>query len=419
MPLTNTAIRAAKPQAKAVKLFDGGGLYLEVSPAGGKWWRWKYRFAGKENRLSFGVYPDVPLKAAREKRDSARRQLAAGIDPSQARRAEKAAQSNAGDFEAIAREWHAKSSHTWVSNHRETILKRLEANVFPWLGSRPCGGIKASDLLAVLRRIEERGALETAHRTMQVCGQVFRYAIATGRAERDPTADLRGALPAPKERHLASITDPKRVGELLRAMDTYEGFFATKCALRLAPLVFVRPGELRKAQWSEIDLDKAEWRIPAERMKMRAQHLVPLSRQAVAILRELEPLTNRPILTQPEAPRYVFPGARTRLRPMSENAILAALRRMGYTKEEMTGHGFRSTASTLLHELGWNHHVIERQLSHAERDAVSAAYNFAEHLPERRKMMQAWADYLDGLKVSAEVTPIFKEATNGRSISRG
>ena len=202
-------------------------------------------------------------------------------------------------------------------------------------------------------------------------------------------------------------------------MDTYEGFFATKCALRLAPLVFVRPGELRKAQWSEIDLDKAEWRIPAERMKMRAQHLVPLSRQAVTILGELEPLTNRPILTQPEAPRYVFPGARTRLRPMSENAILAALCRMGYTKEEMTGHGFRSMASTLLHELGWNHHVIERQLTHAERDVVSAAYNFAEHLPERRKMMQAWADYLDGLKVSADVTPIFKEATNGRSISRG
>jgi integrase len=406
MPLTDTAIRRAKPQAKAVKLFDGGGLYLEVNPAGGKWWRWKYRFGGKEKRLSLGVYPDVSLKAAREKRDAARQQLAAGIDPGQARRAEKLAQAGAESFEAIAREWHAKFSLGWVASHGDRILKRLEKDVFPWVGKRPIAEIKAPELLAVLRRIESRGALETAHRAMQNCGQVFRYAVATGRAERDPTGDLRGALPAPKEKHHASIIDPKRIGELLRAIDAYEGFFATKCALRLAPLVFVRPGELRKAQWPEIDLDKAEWRIPAERMKMREQHIVPLSRQAVAILRELEPLTNRAIPSKPDAPRYVFPGAQSRERPMSENAILAALRRMGYTKDEMTGHGFRSMASTLLHEQGWNHQVIERQLAHAERNAVSAAYNFAEHLPERRKMMQAWADYLDGLKASAEVIPI-------------
>jgi len=410
MPLTDTAIRSAKPQTKAVKLFDGGGLYVEVNPAGGKWWRWKYRFGGKEKRLSLGVYPDVSLKAAREKRDAARQQLAAGIDPGQARRAEKLAQAGAESFEAIAREWHAKFSPGWVASHGDRILKRLEKDLFPWIGKRPIAEIKAPELLAVLRRIESRGALETAHRAMQNCGQVFRYAVATGRAERDPTGDLRGALPAPKEKHHASIIDQKRIGELLRAIDAYEGFFATKCALRLAPLVFVRPGELRKAQWPEIDLDKAEWRIPAERMKMREQHIVPLSQQAVAILRELEPLTNRAMPSKPDAPRYIFPGAQSRERPMSENAVLAALRRMGYTKDEMTGHGFRSMASTLLHEQGWNHQVIERQLAHAERNAVSAAYNFAEHLPERRKMMQAWADHLDGLKASAEVIPIFKKA---------
>lgn len=410
MPLTDTAVRSAKPQAKASKLFDSGGLYLEVSPAGGKWWRWKYRFAGKEKRLSFGVYPDVSLKAAREKRDAARQQLAAGIDPGAARKAEKQAQAGAESFEVIAREWHAKFSPGWVASHGERILRRLEKDIFPWMGKRPIAEIKAPELLAVLRRIESRGAQETAHRAMQNCGQVFRYGVATGRVERDPTGDLRGALPPPKEKHHASIIEPKRIAGLLRAIDAYEGFFATKCALRLAPLVFVRPGELRKAQWPEIDFDKAEWRIPAERMKMREQHIVPLSQQAIGILRELEPLTNRGIPAKPDAPRYVFPGAQSRERPMSENAILAALRRMGYPKEEMTGHGFRSMASTLLHEQGWNHQTIERQLAHAERNAVSAAYNFAEHLPERRKMMQAWADYLDALKAGAEVIPLFKKA---------
>ena len=411
MPLTDAAVRSTKPQAKIVRLFDAGGLYLEVSPAGGKWWRWKYRFGGKEKRLALGVYPDVSLKAAREKRDTFRKQIAAGIDPGLARKSEKLARAGAESFEAVAREWHGKFSPTWVSNHGDRILRRLERDLFPWLGSRPIADIKAPELLAVLRRIESRGAQETAHRAMQNCGQVFRYAVATGRAERDPTGDLRGALPPPKEKHHASIIEPKRIGELLRAIDDYEGYFVTKSALRLAPLVFVRPGELRRAQWPEIDLDKGEWRIPAERMKMREQHIVPLSRQAVAILRELEPLTNRAIPAKPDLPRYVFPSARTRERPMSENAVLAALRRMGYTKDEMTGHGFRSMASTLLHEQGWNHQVIERQLAHAERNAVSAAYNFAEHLPERRKMMQAWADYLDALKASAEVIPIRRNAT--------
>ena len=277
MPLTDTAIRSAKSQTKTRKMFDGGGLYLEVSPAGGKWWRWKYRVAGKEKRISLGVYPDVNLKAARTKRDASRQQLAAGIDPGEARKAEKQAQAGAESFEAIAREWHSKFSPHWDASHSERILRRLERDVFPWIGKRAIAEIKAAELLAMLRRVESRGALETTHRAKQNCGQVFRYAVATGRAERDPTGDLRGALPSPKEKHHASIIEPKRVGGLLRAIDGYEGFFATKCALRLAPLVFVRPGELRKAQWPEVDFAKAEWRIPAERMKMREQHIVPLS----------------------------------------------------------------------------------------------------------------------------------------------
>ena len=410
MPLTNIAVSTVKPRARTRKLFDGGGLYLEVSPAGGKWWRWKYRFGGKEKRISLGVYPDVSLKSARERRDAVRQQLAAGIDPGQARKAQKLAVAGADSFEAIAREGHAKFSPGWVASHGDRILRRFEHDLFPWLGERPVADIRAPEVLSVLRRIENRGAVETAHRAMQNCGQVFRYAIATGRAERDPIADIRGALPPTKERHHASIIEPKRIGELLRAIDTYAGFFVTKCALRLAPLVFVRPGELRRAQWPEIDLHEAEWRIPAHRMKMREPHIVPLSRQSVDILRELEPLTNRVLSLKPDAPSFVFPSARSAARPMSENAVLAALRRMGYTKDEMTGHGFRSMASTLLHERGWNHQVIERQLAHAERNAVSAAYNFAEHLPERRKMMQAWADYLDALKGDAQVIPLFRRA---------
>ena len=410
MPLTDTAIRSAKARERSFKLFDSGGLYVEVSPRGGKWWRWKYRLAGKERRLSLGVYPAVSLKSARAKRDDMRRELAAGVDPAQARRARQVGSADAETFEAIAREWQAKFSSGWVASHADRIARRLERDLYPWLGARPIAEIKAPELLAVLRRIESRGAQETAHRAMQNCGQVFRYAVATGRAERDPTGDLRGALPPPKARHHASILEPKRVGELLRAIDAYQGFFVTKCALRLAPLVFVRPGELRKAQWPEIDLDRAEWRIPAERMKMREQHIVPLSRQAVEILREIAPLTGRPIGGKPGAPLYVFPSGRSRERSMSENAVLAALRRMGYAKEDMTGHGFRSMASTLLHEQGWSHQVIERQLAHAERNAVSAAYNFAEHLPERCRMMQAWADYLDALKGRANVTQLFKRA---------
>lgn len=404
MPLTDTTIRNIKPGDKAVKLFDGNGLFLLVTPNGGKWWRLKYRFGGKEKLLSLGTYPEVSLKDARMNRDEARKEIAKGIDPSQSRKVKKTAQRDrdANSFETVAREWFAKFSSNWVASHSNKILRRLERDVFPWIGGRPIAEVTAPELLMVLRRIESRGAIETAHRAMQNCGQVFRYAIATGRAERDPAADLRGALAPVKEKHYASITDPRAIGALLRTIDGYQGSFVTQCALRLAPLVFVRPGELRRAEWSEFDLDAAEWRIPAERMKMRDPHIVPLSEQAVSILLDLQPLTGDG--------RYVFPGARTNGRPMSENTVNAALRRLGYGKEEMTGHGFRSMASTLLNEQGWHHDAIERQLAHVERNAVRAAYNYAEHLPERRKMMQAWADYLDGLKAGAEVVPIHRSA---------
>jgi integrase len=302
-------------------------------------------------------------------------------------------------FEVIAREWFAKQSATWTENHGSRIIQRLERDVFPWIGGRPIAEITAPDLLAVLRRIESRGAVETAHRAHQNCGQVFRYAIATGRAERDPSPDLKGALPPVKQTHHAAITDPKAIGELLRAIDDYHGHFVTKCALRLAPLFFVRPGELRKAEWIEFDLDKAEWNIPAERMKMRTPHLVPLCDQALKILSELQPLTGQS--------RFVFPGARTNGRPMSDNAVLAALRRMGFAKDEMSGHGFRAMARTILDEvLQVRPDYIEHQLAHAVRDPNGRAYNRTAHLVERKKMMQLWADYLDGLKTGAEVIPL-------------
>ncbi len=400
MPLTDTTIRNAKPGAKPKRLFDSGGLYLEVSPSGSKLWRLKYRIAKREKRLAFGIYPEVSLKDARVKRDDARKLLAAGIDPSEHRKV--AQQQDANGFEAVAREWFTKFSPSWSPDHAERVIRRLERDIFPWIGPRPIGNVTAPELLTALRRVESRGVVETAHRAMQNCSQVFRYAVATGRAERDPTADLRGALPPVKGNHFASITEPKAIGELLRAINGYQGSFATQCALRLAPLVFVRPGELRRAEWIEFDLDAAEWRIPASKMKMRVIHVVPLSSQAVSILRELYPLTG--------TGKYVFPGTRGKDRPMSENTVLAALRRMGYGTNDMTGHGFRSMASTILNEQGWNRDAIERQLAHAERDNVRAAYNYAEHLPERRKMMQQWADYLDKLKAGAEVIPLHQTA---------
>lgn len=402
MALTDTAIKNAKPSDKNIRLFDAGGLYLEVASSGGKWWRLKYRYDGKEKRLSLGVYPDVGLKDARQRRDDARKLLANGIDPGENRKAVKATKTDraTNSFEVIAREWFSKNSTTWSHDHGIRIIRRLERDIFPWIGGKPIAEIKAKELLETLRRIEERGAVETAHRALQNCGQVFRYAIATGRAERDPSPDLKGALPPVKQSHHAAITNPKAIAELLRAIDGYQGTFVTKCALRLAPLLFVRPGELRKAEWSEIDLDNAEWNIPAERMKMREPHLVPLCSQALDILRDLHAQTGNW--------RYVFPGARTISRPMSENAVIAALRRMGYAKDEMSGHGFRAMARTILDEvLGVRTDFIEHQLAHAVLDPNGRAYNRTTHLGERRKMMQLWADYLDKLKAGAEIIPIY------------
>jgi len=406
MTLTDTAIRKAKPTDKTQRLFDGNGMYLELSPNGGKWWRLKYRFGGKEKRLSLGTYPDTGLAEARGLREVARALLRIGVDPGVQRKAAKAAgdERAANSFEVVAREWHAKQSATWVELHASRIMLRLENDIFPWLGNRPIADITAKELLATVNRIVDRGAVESAHRVLQNCGQVMRYAIATGRAERNPVTDLRGALPPVKQTHLAAIVDPVAIGGLLRAMDAYNGSLVTKCALRLAPLVFVRPGELRQAEWAEFDLDAAQWNIPAEKMKMREPHLVPLASQAVAILRELHALTGRG--------RYVFPSARSPQRPMSNNAVLSALRRMGYATDEMSGHGFRAMARTVLDEvLHFRPDYIEHQLAHAVKDPNGRAYNRTAHLAERRKMMAGWADYLDTLKVSGNVIPITRKAS--------
>ena len=398
MPLSDITIRTAKPQSKPIKLSDGGGMFLLMTPVGGKWWRYSYRYKGKQKTLSLGTYPDTSLKVAREKHAEARRLLAQGVDPGETRKAEKAAGADkaANSFEVIAREWFAKSSANWVASHGDKILRRFERDIFPWIGAKPIADITAPVLLAAVRRIESRGALDTAHRALQNCGQVLRYAVATGRAARDVTVDLRGALPPAKETHLAAVTEPAQVAPLLRAFDSYTGSFVTKCALRLAPLVFVRPGELRKAEWASIDLEAAEWRYLVT--KTQTPHIVPLSRQAVAILREIQPLTGHG--------RYVFPGARSSERPMSDNAILAAMRRMNIGKDEMTGHGFRAMARTILDEvLGVRPDYIEHQLAHAVLDPNGRAYNRTAHLDERRKMMQLWADYLDKLKMGAQILP--------------
>lgn len=408
MPLTDTTIRKAKPSDKPTRLTDSGGLYVLLKPDGARWWRWDYRrpVTGKRNTLSLGTYPDTGLAEARLKRDAARKLLAAGVDPGQHRKAEKAAglERSANSFEVIAREWLAKRD--WVESYSSKVLAWMENDVFPWIGARPIAELSAPEFLSVGRRIEARGAVESAHRILQNCGQVMRYAIATGRAERNPVADLKGALPPPVEKHHAAITDTKAVGELLRAMDGYSGGLVARSALRLAPLVFVRPGELRHAEWVEIDLDKAEWNIPAHKMKMRMPHLVPLSEQAVAILRELHPLTGRG--------QYVFPGGRSPRRPMSNNAINAALRRMGFDKDTMTGHGFRAMARTVLDEtLGYRPDYIEHQLAHAVRDPNGRAYNRTSHLAERRKMMQGWADHLDSLRADTGTVLPFKRAVSG------
>jgi integrase len=398
--LTETAIRAARATEKPVKLFDAGGLYMLINPNGARWWRLKYRIEGREKLISLGTYPEITLKKARERRDESRRLIADGVDPSAKRQATKAAQSDS--FEAIAREYFEVKRKALADSTFQKRVKRFEDYLFPFLGKKPITTITAPELLMALKRVESRGAHETAHRLRSETGQIFRYAIVTGRAERDVSADLRGALTPVVVTNHAAITDPARIGELLRAIDGYRGQPATECAIKLAPLVFVRPGELRKAEWPEFDLDNAEWRIPGKRMKMKEQHIVPLSRQAVELLRQLQPITGER--------KYVFPAVTNSDRSLSENTLNASLRRLGFTGDEMTAHGFRSMASTCLNEQGWPPDVIELQLAHAERDEVRGAYNKAQRLPERRKMMQAWADYLDGLRAGSNVVPLKRSA---------
>lgn len=394
MKLTDTFLRGIKTTGKAQKHPDGGGLYLYVSPTGGKLWRMDYRFDGKRKTLSIGAYPAVSLSDARIRRQAAKVQLAQGIDPCSHKQAVKAASraENENAYEVVAREWYAKHAPGWSESNSVRTLARQENDIFPILGSKPVSQITAPELLAVLRRIEARGAIDTAHRTLQDCSRIFRYAIATGRAERDPASDLRGALPPARSTSFASITDPNAIGALLRDIDAYGGNVVVRAALRMAPYVFVRPGELRRAEWSEFSLDgKApEWRIPAEKMKMRVQHIVPLARQVVELLKDLRQYTGHTAL--------LFPSMRSNVDPISDMTLLAGLRRLGYGKDDMTVHGFRSMASTLLNEQGYNRDWIERQLAHGERNNIRAAYNFAEYLPERRRMMTEWAAYLDELR---------------------
>lgn len=401
LPLSYLKISKAKPQDKEYRLFDGGGLYLAVTPSGGKLWRIKYRFEGKAKELHLGAYPVITLAEARQKLLDTKRTIAGGVDPGAVKKARKQArlEKEANSFEVIAREWHGRYVGQWTAGHAVTIMSRLERDVFPYLGSEPVEEIKAPAVLKLLRRVESRGALESAHRVRTVIGQVLRYAVATGRAERDCTGDLKGALPPATKKHLAALTDPKDVAPLLRAIDGFQGSFVVKCALRLASIFFVRPGELRQAEWTEFDFDAAQWNIPAERMKMKLPHIVPLSEQAIAILKELRPLTGHS--------KYVFPSHRTPLRCMSNNAVNAALRRMGFEKDEMCAHGFRAMARTILDEvMGFRIDFIEHQLAHAVKDANGRAYNRTAHLEARRQMMQQWADYLDGLKAGAKVLPI-------------
>lgn len=402
MSLNATQVRTIKPSDKTRKYYDEKGLYLEVTPKGGKYWRFKYRIDGKEKRLSLGVWPDVSLADARDARDKERKLVAKGVDPSNVRKAEKASRiENGGNtLEVVAREWFAKNESRWAEAYSSKIIRRLEMYIFPWLGSKPIADITAPDLLPLIRRIEERGALETAHRTLSICGQIFRYAIATGRAERDCSSDLKGALPPAKTFHFSATTEPNKLGQILRALDAYEGTPVVQAALRLAPLLFVRPGELRQARWENIDLDAAEWRFTVT--KTGTEHIVPLSRQAVEILRDLHPITGHRSL--------VFPNLRNPKgnRAMSDVALTAAMRRMGIRKSEMSIHGFRAVARTLLdEELGFRPDFIEHQLAHAVRDPQGRAYNRTAHLRERKEMMQAWADYLDDLKAGESQNPVF------------
>jgi integrase len=409
--LSDTACKNAHKHEKTLlnkpfKLSDGKGLYLLLKPQAdgkwGKWWRFKYRFGGNEKNLSFGTYPDTSLLQAREKRDSSRKQIADGIDPAITRKIEKAG-SIENTFKAIAEDFLITKKNQWSTTHHRHIKECFERDVYPWLGNRPLKELSAVEVLTTLRRVVDRGAIETAARTKQFIGQAIRYGIATGRAERDVTQDLRGALPSPVKGHYPAITEPKPLSQLLRDIDAYGGNFVVRTALQLQPLIFARPSNLATAEWSEFDLDAAEWRIAADKMKMDNAHIVPLSRQAIALLKDIYPLTGNQ--------RYVFASNQGKKGEphISRESIGAAIRRMGYQGQH-TAHGFRTTASTLLHEQGFHSDMIERQLSHGEQNKVKAAYNRAQHLPERRLMMQAWSDYLDNLKNGAQVIP-FKNAS--------
>lgn len=397
MPLTATAVSQAKPKAKQYKLSDSHGLFLQVMPNGSKYWRYKYRFAGREKTLALGVYPDVSLKEARTARQEARAKLDNGVDPGVVRKVEKLTRNLAAadSFEAVAREWFEKTMAHRSEGHRKRTERMLEKDLFPFIGTRPVGEISAPEVLAALRRVESRGATDVAHRAKQTAGQVFRYAIITGRAERDPSADLKGALTPRRKKHHAAITDPAEVGRLLLAIDSFQGTPAVKTALQLSALLFQRPGELRAMEWPEIKWEQARWEIPADKMKMRQPHIVPLSRQALAHLEELHLLTGRG--------RFVFPSARGGSRCLSSNAIRVALRTLGYDNDTMTAHGFRAMARTILDEvLGCRVDWIEHQLAHAVKDTNGRAYNRTAHLEGRAQMMQQWADYLDQLRVQAE-----------------
>jgi len=399
IPLDHLKISNAKPKGKDYKLSDGGGLYLLVTPSGGKLWRLKYRFGGLEKKLALGAFPEISLAEARQKREEARGLIANGIDPGAARKEQAAAQLLAREtFEAVAREWHGRFSSQWTPGTASRLLTRLENDVFPVIGSTPIAEVTAQTLLAMLRRVESRGAAYSAHRVRGLCGQVLRYAVASGKAERDPTADLKGALAPVKTKHLPATTDPLEFAPLLRMLDGYQGFPVVRCALRLLPLLFVRPGELRTMRWEDVDMEKGEWSYMVN--KTKTAHIVPLAKQALAILHELHQLTG--------PAGYVFHSTRTRERPISDMTMNAAMRRMGIdTKTEITGHGFRAVARTILDEvLGFRPELIEYQLAHAVRDPLGRAYNRTAHLPDRRQMMQTWADYLDALKTGAKIIPL-------------
>lgn len=394
MSLVETQIRNAKPKSKDYTLNDGQGLSLLITTKGGRWWRFRYRYAGKPKLMSFGTYPEVSLIDARTRRDGARKLLAQTppIDPAEVKKAQKKALYGKYEntFEAVAREWAENYFINKTAQHKERTLRRLEIYIFPWLGKKPIEDITAPAVLEVIKRPQNQTKLETAHRALQAVSQVFRYAVQNGRVLRDVTADLRGALPSPTVKHMASFTDPKDVAELLRAIDGFQGTFTVETALRLAPLVFTRPSELRRAKWSDIDLDAGVWAYRVT--KTKTDHIVPLSRQALGLLKELHPFSGHG--------EFVFQGGHDRQKPMSESAINAALRRMGYdTKTQITGHGFRAMARTILHErLNVDPAIIEHQLAHKVPDSLGGAYNRTKFLDQRKIMMQGWADYLDELK---------------------